>query len=196
MTRPVAVTLTPLADGQIVVEVKDAVPTKGAEPLVTAAIAFDKSGRLKTYAATGTLLDDTRNRALQQQLAAHPAWTDQDKDVWLQSNGGQPTLGRTAPAAATLTADPVSTFLGQSVLADSSTFRWRGDVSPVKADGTPPKVRPGFAPAAPPSTGPPPLAIRPVWVVGVTTDPGSASSAHYRLEYEPFGGRLVGVVRQ
>ncbi|MND05121.1 hypothetical protein D3C83_257200 [compost metagenome] len=48
----------------------------------------------------------------------------------------------------------------------------------------------------PASVPPPPrLAVAPVWVVEVLAEDGAAPG-RYRLEYEPFGGRLVAAVRQ
>jgi len=202
LTRAVSVTLTSLADGQIVVAVTDAAPTTGKAPapapLVSALVAFDAGGRVKTFAATGTLLEDARYGQLQQQLAAHPEWRDADKDAWLQAAGGPSTNRRNAPTVAALGNDAVRTFLGDAVLTEDAAFHWTGVRTSVKVEGPPLKKRVSATAIVLPEKlpAPPPLAIKPVWVVEVAANAGSSQQTRYQLEYEPFGGRLVSVVRR
>ncbi|MEO7890995.1 MAG: hypothetical protein ABIW19_13420 [Vicinamibacterales bacterium] len=200
LARPTFIEILPLGGGYAV-RVMDP-PAKGSDlatqpSVLSAIVSFDADGQLDSYRATGLLVDDSRNTALQQQLAAHPDWTDGDADLWMQSIGGASVSNRTAPNPGPLAAQPIAKFLGNSVEVRASAFRWRGDRLPPTA--VPPRAsRPGFEPTPLPKWAPPPppLAVAPMWVVEVVSAGRGAKALNYRLEYEPFGGRLIGAVRQ
>ena len=98
-----------------------------------------------------------------------PGSTDRAADAELTRLGGTTTIGRTFVPAARAEDSRLAAHLGAGVAASQARFVWRE-----------------AAPGAPPDG-----AIRAVWVVDVTTDDGP-----YRFEYEPVGGRLIGVARQ
>lgn len=199
--RRVAAIYTPV-DGQWVVRVSDP-PTPGTAspaPLIEATVALDADGRLKSFRATGVILEDARNNALWEQMKAHPEWDDADADVWLQQAGGRSTVGRSKESVATLKADDWQPVLGSGAEVVSARFRWRSagtpkrsapalGQAPVNADKLPEIVRKNPPP-------PPILATRPSWLVEVVARDDGAKRLTYEFEYEPFGGKLIGVVRQ
>jgi hypothetical protein len=62
------------------------------------------------------------------------------------------------------------------VTAGASTFQWKGDGTRAAAAST--------------------FRSRPTWVQEATATGKDDEAVAYRLEYEPFGGRLVAVTRQ
>lgn len=81
----------------------------------------------------------------------------------------------TPPAAVSRAAtQPWQTFLGRTATADRTTFQWKRDAK-----------TPAVA-----STG------APAWITETTATGKDGKTLRYRLEFEPFGGQLVGVVRQ
>ena len=198
VTRPITVSLTPL-NGQVVVRVVDATPpgpsNTDAAPLVSAVVAFDAAGRVTTYAATGALLEDTRNRAFLQEMAAHPEWSEADAEGRLDSLGGRSTA-RPSPGS-TPSETKWRTFLGVSVSAAPARLRWKGDPSAPRAASVSPATLAALTASQAPGLPPPPtLAIKPAWIAEITAETGGPAPARYRVEYEPFGGRLIAVVRQ
>ena len=199
--RRTAAVYTPVGE-QWVVRVSDP-PAPGAPspaPLVEATVALDVNGRLKSFRATGAILDDTRNNALWEQMKAHPEWDESDADIWLQQVGGRSTVGRSKESVATLKADEWQPLLGSAAEVVSARFRWRSvgtpkrstpalGQGPVNADRLSDVVR-----RSPPP--PPILATRPSWLVEVVAQDDAGKRITYQFEYEPFGGRLIGVVRQ
>jgi hypothetical protein len=200
--RPLAVTYTPV-DGQWAIRVTDAPTEAAAAPsvaLVEAVVAFDEAGRLRHFRATGALLEDARNGALWQQMKEHPDWGESDADVWLQQVGGQSTVGRSAASVATLKPDEWQSLLGSVPSVAAARFRWRSEGASRRATpvlGQPP-VNPDRLPEAMRRNPPPPptMAIRPSWLVEVTAQDDGGRVVQYQLEYEPFGGKLIGAVRQ
>jgi hypothetical protein len=144
-------------------------------PLIVATLAFDAQGQLLRYAGHGALLEETRNKQLLTQIKDHPTWQDSDLDAWLIEAGGPTTVTGTPPAAVSRAAtQPWQTFLGRAAKADRTTFEW-------KRDATAPAVA---------STG------APAWITETTATGKDGKTLRYRLEFEPFGGQLVAVVRQ
>jgi hypothetical protein len=144
-------------------------------PLIVATLAFDAQGQLERYAGHGALLEDTRNKQLLTQIKDHPEWKDGDLDAWLIEAGGPTTVTGTPPPAVSRAAtQPWQTYLGSGAKAEGTTFQW-------KRDAKTPTVA---------STG------APAWVTETTATGKDGKTLHYRLEFEPFGGQLVAVVRQ
>jgi hypothetical protein len=144
-------------------------------PLIVATLAFDAQGQLLRYAGHGALLEETRNTQLLTQINDHPTWKDSDLDAWLIEAGGPTTVTGTPPPAVSRAAtQPWQTFLGSAAKADRTTFQW-------KRDATAPALA---------STG------APAWITETTATSKDGKPLRYRLEFEPFGGKLVGVVRQ
>jgi hypothetical protein len=149
--------------------------TEPPVPLVVATLAFDAQGQLERYAGHGALLEDTRNTQLLMQINEHPDWKDSDLDAWLIGAGGPTTVTGTPPPAVSRAAtQPWQTYLGSAARADRTTFEWKRDTK---------------APAVA-STG------APVWITETTATGKDGKTLHYQLEFEPFGGQLVAVVRQ
>jgi hypothetical protein len=144
-------------------------------PLVVATLAFDAQGQLEHYAGHGALLEETRNNQLLAQMNAHPEWKDSDLDAWLIEAGGPTTVTGVPPQAVSRAAtQPWQTYLGGAAKADRTTFQWKRDAK-------------GPAVA---STG------APAWITETTATGQDGKTLHYRLEFEPFGGQLVAVIRQ
>ena len=144
-------------------------------PLIVATLAFDAQGQLERYAGHGALLEDTRNTQLLTQIKDHPEWKDSDLDAWLIGAGGPTTVTGTPPAAVSRAAtQPWQALLGSGAKAERTTFQWKRDAK-----------TPAVA-----STG------APAWITETTATGKDGKTLHYRLEFEPFGGQLVAVVRQ
>ena len=144
-------------------------------PLVVATLAFDAQGQLTRYAGHGALLEETRNNQLLAQIKAHPEWKDSDLDAWLIEAGGPTTVTGVPPQAVSRAAtQPWQTYLGRASRADRTTFQWKRDAQ-----------TPALA-----STG------APAWITEATATSKDGTALHYRLEFEPFGGQLVAVIRQ
>jgi hypothetical protein len=201
--RPVNIEITPIGDSYAI-RVTDA-PAQGEKAsalpsLVSAFVSFDAQSRLKTYTASGVLLEDARNQALRQQLAAHPEWQESDIDLYLQQITGRSAAEGLAPPAQT--AEKSRAALGATAtIAQAPTLRLRSEAAASDAVATErvaPRSRSAFQPPpAPPNLPPPPAsAVKSVWVVEATTEGANGETARYRLEYEPISGRLVGAVRQ
>lgn len=147
-------------------------PSAASEPrpvLLRGRIAFDRQGRIAHYAADGPYLWDLHNATLREWVRTRPGSTEGDADAELIRLGGATTIGRTFVPGARAEDSRLATHLGAGVAASQARFVWRE-----------------AAPGAPPEG-----AIRAAWVVDVTTEDGP-----YRFEYEPVGGRLIGVMRQ
>lgn len=178
VNRPITMTMQPQGSG-LVVSVEDADDPlqrpRGAvpSPVVVAAMEFTASGQLRSFAASGALVNDVANRALRDQLLEHPEWTEAQAASWLRANGAAAV--QSAPDDVTrLTSPRWQAFLGTNVQTGASAFAARESSS----QGQPPVWRP-----------------RPGWEVQVSAT-ASAGAASYRLVFEPFGGRLVAVTRQ
>jgi hypothetical protein len=111
------------------------------------------------------------------------AYVDIPTDAVTITRGGSGTGAVTATGLAcpggTLTqAVPCSGSypLGTRVTAGASTFQWKGDGTRAAAAST--------------------FRSRPTWVQEATATGKDEGAVSYRLEYEPFGGRLVAVTRQ
>lgn len=199
LTRELAITLTPVGEAWLV-EVADA--PAAVEPLLTATMAFDRSGQLQHFSARGVLVDQVRHDLLWQQVRDHPEWADSDAEVWLTGIGGRPTIGQPAPETTRVEQQPWRTFLGTSVATERARFRWRIEDDETAAGPSGPRQAPRVdlstlhragGPPAPPVPLP---AVRPSWVVETRGVDADGNPVRYRLEYEPFGGRLIGAVRQ
>jgi hypothetical protein len=165
--RTVAVTVT---DAPVPGDSKPAVQ----EPLLNASVAFAASGELETYAATGVLVDRTRNEALVKALAEHPEWADSDADAALQAMGGRPSTG--AAPSAPLDAAKLRRFVGNDAeKVGDAQLRWR----PSKNGGTSER-----------------FAAVPGWTTEVRATKRDGVQTTYRLVFEPFGGRLVMVTQE
>jgi hypothetical protein len=179
LTRAVTVQLRSV-NGQIVVSVADTQtgtdPQAAPPALVNAIVEFDTAGQLRRYQASGALLDQTRNDLLRKQRLEHPDWSDGDLDAWLATAGGTSTRG-TPPTSVLAAAGPAQRwrrFLGSDAAAAGAAFRWKAD----------------RAAAGPSATD------APAWLVNATAAGPKGEALHYQLAYEPFGGRLIAVVRQ
>jgi hypothetical protein len=176
MTRPVNVTVN-VAGRTVAVTVSDAPTSASAtprEPLLQAAVTWAEGGELETYAATGVLVERTRNEALVKTLAEHPDWTDSDADAALQAMGGRPSTGA-APTSPMDDASKLDRFVGSDARkVGDSTLRWR----PSKNGGASER-----------------FAAVPGWTTEVTARKRDGTAVAYRLVFEPFGGRLVMVTQ-
>jgi hypothetical protein len=168
-------------------------------PLVEATVGFDAAGEIVGYQATGVLLDSIRHDQLWEQVRVHPEWTAADVEGWMVGVGGPPTVGRSAPGAEALDSAPWRRYLASTLAAQGSRFRWRADGA---ADTAAPPVAVGdlrahgVTPPASMTAAPPLLTVKPVWRVDAVGTSPQGQPIRYRLEFEPFGGRLVGAVRQ
>jgi hypothetical protein len=176
-SRPVNVAFN-VAGRVVAVTVTDAPSSADAnggarEPLLNAAVGFAASGELESYAATGVLVDRTRNEALVKTLAEHPDWADSDADAALQAMGGRPSTG--AAPSSPIDAPKLERFIGSSPTVGDATLRWR----PSKTGGTSER-----------------FAAVPGWTTEVTATRRDGARLTYRLVFEPFGGRLVMVTQQ
>ena len=173
LSRPVNVTFN--VTGRVVaITVVDA-PAAGEskdvqrEPLLNAAMEFTATGELLTYAATGVLLDRTRNEALVNALAEHPDWAESDADAALQAMGGRPSTG--APPSSPIETSTLDRFVGTNpTKVGNAQLRWRSS----KNGGTSER-----------------FAAVPGWTTEVAATTRDGTRVTYRLVFEPFGNRLV-----
>ena len=153
-----------------------AAPGTPPVPIVTARFDYDAGARLRRYDAYGPLLEEARNLTLRLQMAAHPRWIDSDADVALTRAGAASTFGTPfAPNGGA--AGVIEQQVGASRTAAPARFLWYGDTGAEV--GTAATFR-----------------SRPVWVTEATATGASGERLTYQFEYEPFGGRLVSVVRR
>lgn len=166
LQRPIAMTANPTG-GRVIVTVRDGTPSAGRAPtLLGAVFEFLATGELKSYVASGELLEQARNEAVRQSLRAHPGLTP------LQLLSAVRSIE--TPAAPATTAGAID------------PARWSRFV------GTNPQV--GAAKGA--VTARPGSVDSPDVVRDLQATARDGTAAAYRLQYEPFGGRLVAVVRQ
>jgi hypothetical protein len=176
-TRPVTVTFNP-SGRTVAVSVADApgpgeAPSAGREPLLTAGFEFAESGELQSFAATGVLLERTRNETLARTLAEHPAWTDTDAEAALLALGGRPSTA--VPPMSQIEPAKLAPFVGASPApSKTSQLRWRPSTDVADQ----------------------PFAATPGWTAEVAATTRDGKRATYRLVFEPFGGRLVLVTRE
>ncbi len=170
-------------NGQVLIAISEAEsPAASVEavtpPLIVGSIAFDAKGQLQRYAAHGALLDDTRNKLLLQQAAAHPEWGESDLDAWLTAAGGRTTVTGVAPSEVQASmARPWKSALGANMVTGPATFQLKARSDQKSAPNVPTTGVPG-------------------WTVPATATAADGSTLQYVLEYEPFGGRLVAVTRR
>ncbi len=165
----------------VLVSVADAsearTPGASREPLVTARFDYDRDTRLQRFDAHGPWVEDERHAALRDAVLSNPKWAESDADVVLTRAGAvsmfDTTLRPVQPAAIAA----VERQVGAREVGTPARFLWYQDASP----------------------GGPPLAVfrtRPVWATEAVAEGPNGEAWTYRFEYEPFGGRLVTVVRR
>lgn len=140
--------------------------------LVRARATFDAADQLTRFSADGPWLFDAANAVFRESLRQHPEWTGAEADAELRRLGS--TTGaavgftpRVGPERAAL-----ARHLGVGATAGAAAFQWR-----ETAPGAPPDGR-----------------LKPLWITEVVATQGG-QVVSYRLEYEPVGGRLVGITR-
>ncbi len=180
LRRSVRMTLQP-AGSTLVMHLEDAVnplrQERDSQPpaLLDAVLDWGAGGTIARYAASGALVEQTRNRAFRQALTDHPQWADADALGWLISAGAVTQDDRTAPAALHFEAARWTAFLGAAPQAGAVTFQYRDDTQ----------------------AGPrKPFRARPAWVLPVTGTDGAGHPQTYQFEFEPLAGRLVAITRQ
>jgi hypothetical protein len=140
--------------------------------LLRARAAFDAANQLERFAADGPWLFDAANITLRESVRQHPEWSGVEADAELRRLGSRAgSSGAFTPQVAP-EATTMARHLGTGVSRGAPQFQWR-DVSP----GAPPGGR-----------------VRPRWVMEVAATRDGAA-VFYQLEYEPVGGRLVGITR-
>jgi hypothetical protein len=198
LARQISIHIQPVG-GMLVVRVTDGPasgkPSAAVPALVSAVASFDSSGRLERYSATGVLLEDARNQALREHLAAHPSWKESDAELYLQQLIGRSAAEALGPLAA-VTARGRAVLGGSVALHGAPRLHWKRGA--MERPGSERVVRPVFQPPpAPPGVPRPPAsAATPLWIVDASSTDASGAPVQYRLEYEPISGRLVGAVRQ
>jgi hypothetical protein len=85
-------------------------------------------------------------------------------------------------------------FLGTSVAGERPRFRWQEAHSPARSAPAPASGAARFT--LPPWATTPAVVAQPAWVVEATATDAQGRAVRYQLAYEPFSGRLIGVVRQ
>ena len=144
-------------------------------PLLAATFEFATDGGLRLFVAHGVLLDQQRNEALVDQLSAHPKWADSDAEVALMSMGGRSADGAVQAAPSEVGLAALARFLGAEPKVLGIRPNWR-------QDGV--------------SDGPAPFTSAPGWRTGITAKGRDGNVVSYRLDFEPFGGRLTSLVRE
>lgn len=175
--RPLAITLHTTDDGVAVSVVEDVGPAGADEPrppLLTASFVFDAGAQLRRFDAHGPLVNEEQTLALQDELVVNPRWIDSDADVALTRQGARSTFGTAFEPLHAGAARALEEQLGASRTAAPARFRWY-------QDGT--DAQPIFR-------------NRPAWVTEATRSGPDDAPVTYRFEYEPFGGRLIAVVRE
>jgi hypothetical protein len=164
--------------GALLVSVADgALGVAGEPPPVLAAARFeyDANARLRRYDGYGPMLEETRNAELHQQLSANAQWFDSDADVWLKERGGSSTF-ESAPPSVDAATRQVAEHLGMPWVPGRPQFVWYAESQSVEAARA--------------------FRGRPAWTAEVAWVGPDGLTETYRLEYEPFGGRLISVVRR
>ena len=112
---------------------------------------------------------------LVRQAHTHPEWQDSDVDLWVTAAGGQTTVTGVGPARVSELATPGwARFIGVRPATAAPAFR-------SASRGSAPTVSRGETTGAP------------AWVVDATSTGADGAALRYRVEYEPFSGRLVAI---
>lgn len=149
----------------------------GRLTVLNATAYLDTADLLVSYVANGSAVRALDNSQLSSVLLQNPSWTDEQATRWLAGRGPAISAAELASRLAGVNMASFKSFLGKQVAFAPPVLLWRQD-------------RPDSAGTLTP------FRAKPVWAVEARALLPNGREASYRVEFEPFVGHLVAVLRR